>query len=189
MADERKKSIVIFEDYEHTIWQALTDEEVGAIVRGLIAYAKDGELRRFEDRAVQMAYMRMIADEENNAKKWETRKAKAKEAAERRWKEKNGGGDENGGCGKSGELSTENAKVCERIAEHSQAMLNDAKRCFNVNVNGNVNENVNAKANVNVNVNENVNVNANANVKGEHSQASSNVQKAMEILMKGKGFN
>lgn len=124
-----KKSVLIYYDYAHTLWEDLTDEEVGKLVRALIDFDENGNTCEFEDRAVKSAYKRMVSDCMNNREKWEERAKANRENGKKGGRPKNPVGLNESENNPMGFSETQN---------NPQKPVN-----VNVNVNGNVNDNVN----------------------------------------------
>ena len=79
-----KKSFVLY--YDHCpVFNMMTDEEVGKIVKAVFDYEIRGEITEFQDRMLQSTYMRITEGLDRNKVKYEKTAERNRKSALLRW--------------------------------------------------------------------------------------------------------
>lgn len=123
-----KKSLVVYHDYLETLFGVLSDAEVGQLLVAVIKFDMKGEITEFTDRAMVMAYKRMINDCERNQEKYANTCEKNRVNARKRW------------TSNGNDCMRPDATGCDRIRTDAMDADNDND---NDNVNDNDKDNVN----------------------------------------------
>ena len=122
---ERKKSFVMFVDYQSD-FEELTGDECKEVMNLIFNYEKTGELPEIKDRFVKLVFGRIKRDLDRNDKAWAERKEILSEAgkkgAEKRWN-------------KESSITSDS----HPITDDSHPIKPIASMAVNVNVNDNVN--------------------------------------------------
>ena len=79
-----KKSFVLYYDL-CPVFNMMTDEEVGKIVKEVFAYEIRGEITEFQDRMLQSTYMRITEGLDRNKVKYEKTAERNRKSALLRW--------------------------------------------------------------------------------------------------------
>ena len=79
-----KKSFVLYYDL-CPVFNMMTDEEVGKIVKAVFAYEIRGEITEFQDRMLQSTYMRITECLDRNREKYDEAVERNRKAALKRW--------------------------------------------------------------------------------------------------------
>ena len=79
-----KKSFVLYYDL-CPVFNMMTDEEVGKIVKAVFAYEIRGEITEFQDRMLQSTYMRFTEGLDRNKVKYEKTAERNRKSALLRW--------------------------------------------------------------------------------------------------------
>lgn len=120
---ENKKAVILYADWLHT-FEELTDEEAGKLIKHFFRYVNDKNPEA-PDRVTKLLFQPIKAQLKRDLEKWETIKAKRKEAG----------------------------KVSADKRQQNQQVLTNADTCQQEPTNSTVNVNVNDTVNVNVNDN------------------------------------
>ncbi len=81
-----KHAMLIHHDFER-MFERLTDEECGKLIKAVLRYDIDGDETYFEDRALMLCYDRIVDCLDKNHKKYEETCRKRVEAAKKRWED------------------------------------------------------------------------------------------------------
>ena len=79
-----KKSLMLHYDFDETI-SLLTNEEAGILLKSIYDYELRGEKAVFDDRLLQVVYLRVISCLDRNRIKYEKTTEKRRAAALKRW--------------------------------------------------------------------------------------------------------
>lgn len=79
-----KKSFVLYYDL-CPVFNMMTDEEVGKIVKAVFDYEIRGEITEFQDRMLQSTYMRITEGLDRNKVKYEKTAERNRKSALLRW--------------------------------------------------------------------------------------------------------
>lgn len=79
-----KKSFVLYYDLE-PVFNMMTDEEVGSVIKAVFAYEIRGEITEFQDRMLQSTYKRIIESLDRNRVKYEKTTERNRKSALLRW--------------------------------------------------------------------------------------------------------
>ena len=79
-----KKSFLLYYDL-CPVFNMMTDEEVGKIVKEVFAYEIRGEITEFQDRMLQSTYMRITEGLDRNKVKYEKTAERNRKSALLRW--------------------------------------------------------------------------------------------------------
>lgn len=82
-----KNSFVLYYDLKD-VFDFLTDEEAGRIIKAVFHYETEGELTVFEDRMLASTYKRITDNLDRNKKKYEKACEEKREAIKKRWETK-----------------------------------------------------------------------------------------------------
>lgn len=80
-----KNSFVLYYDLKE-VFDYLTDEEAGRIIKAVFHYETEGEITYFEDRMMASTYKRITDNLDRNKKKYEKVCEERREAAFKRWR-------------------------------------------------------------------------------------------------------
>lgn len=81
-----KHAMLIHHDFER-MFDMLTDEECGKLLKAVLRYDKYGEDTFFEDRSLRLCYVRIIDCLDKNRTKYEETCRKREESAKKRWED------------------------------------------------------------------------------------------------------
>lgn len=123
MKDDNAKAFIMFKDWR-PLFAFLAPEDAGILVNALFDFACDGKIATAEELTPECAgpYFFMIGALENNAEKWEKRRAAGKQ----------------GGI-KSGEARRSKTKQNKANAKQNEANANEDEHNINININRNIN--------------------------------------------------
>lgn len=80
-----KKSLIFYYSWLE-LFEDLTDDEIGKVVRAAVEYDRDGKQPEFNDRTLKTVFRKLQQDIEDNRIKYEEKCAKNRENVNKRWK-------------------------------------------------------------------------------------------------------
>lgn len=82
-----KKAFLLYADF-FDYFEALTDDELGKVIRAVFAYQKAGTIPTFDDRALKIVFDLIKNQIDRDFEKWTAATEKRKAAAKKRWEQK-----------------------------------------------------------------------------------------------------